>query len=117
MENQNNNTLLQSVPNSTATLVLGILSIVFCWCYGIIGLTLAIIAIVISKKGKTDYENNPESFTRSSYNNLKAGRICAIIGLSLSAVYVVYILIMFMFYGALLTSMPWQEIIENSRQY
>ncbi len=40
----------QELPNSTGVLVLGILSIVFCWCYGIPGLVLGIIALVMSKK-------------------------------------------------------------------
>lgn len=28
----------KDLPNATAALVLGALSLVFCWCYGIIGL-------------------------------------------------------------------------------
>ena len=36
----------QQLPNATAVLVLGIISIVGCFCYGIIGLILGIIALV-----------------------------------------------------------------------
>ena len=36
------------VPNSAAVLVLGILSIVLCFCYGLIGMTLGIIALVLA---------------------------------------------------------------------
>ena len=32
----------KELPNATAVLVLGVLSLVFCWCYGIIGLVLGI---------------------------------------------------------------------------
>ena len=46
----------QSLPNATVVLVLGILSIVFCCCYGILGLIPAIIALVLSKKDRALYE-------------------------------------------------------------
>ncbi|HRH38859.1 MAG TPA: hypothetical protein PK760_10965, partial [Flavobacteriales bacterium] len=51
----------QPVPNATTVLVLGILSIVFCWCYGFIGLILGIIAVSISGKAKKIYEANPSA--------------------------------------------------------
>jgi hypothetical protein len=76
------------VPNSTAVLVLGIISIPVCLCYflaGIPGLALSIISLVLSRKGQVAYETNPALYTVSSYNNLKAGKICAIIGLILNA--------------------------------
>ena len=55
------------LPNSIGALVLGIISIVTCWCYGVIGLTLGIIGLVISNKGKRLYEENPENYTEGSY--------------------------------------------------
>lgn len=36
----------QQLPNPTAVLVLGILSLVFCWCYGIIGIVVSILVIL-----------------------------------------------------------------------
>lgn len=75
----------KELPNSTGVLVLGVLSIVFCCCYGIIGLTFGIIALYLSKQGVSLYESNPDAYTSVSYNNLKAGRICAIIGIVLSS--------------------------------
>lgn len=33
----------KDLPNATAVLVLGILSLVFCWCYGFVGLVLGIL--------------------------------------------------------------------------
>ena len=38
----------KDLPNATAALVLGALSLVFCWCYGIIGLVLGILAVVLA---------------------------------------------------------------------
>ena len=95
------------VPNSAAVLVLGIISIALCWCYGVVALTCGIIALVLSNKGLLLYKANPNLYTPSSYNNLKAGRVCAIIGLCLSALMLVYIVIVFAFIGAAFSTMPW----------
>jgi hypothetical protein len=89
----------QIVPNSTATLVLGILSIVSCWLYGLPGVILAIIALYISGAGKRAYEANPTWYSLASYNNLKAGRICAIVGLCLSAIYFLIAFVILAFVG------------------
>lgn len=95
------------VPNSTAVLVLGILSIVFCFCYGLIGLTLGIIALVLASKGNTIYQANPSAYSLSSFNNMKAGKICGIIGVSLSALYLIFIVIYILILGAAFAAMPW----------
>jgi hypothetical protein len=76
------------LPNATATLVLGILSIVVCFICGI-------IALVISNKDMAMYRANPGLYSVSSYNNIKAGRICSIIGIILQVlgiiVYIIFI--------------------------
>lgn len=82
----------QPLPNATGVLVLGILSIVLCFCYGIIGLILGIIALVLAAKSKKLYAAAPELYTQGSYKNLNAGRICAIIGVILSAIYIAYVI-------------------------
>ena len=98
------------LPNSTAVLVLGILSIVFCWCYGLIGLALGIIAVVLSGKANKLYETNSGSYTVGSRNNLKAGRICGIIGICLSAIYMIFTIVYLIIYGAAMTAMPWDQM-------
>lgn len=80
----------QPLPNATAVLVLGILSIVFGCCTGFIGLILAIIAIVLAQKDFKLYQANPEQYEESSIKNLNAGRITAIIGLVLGILGVLY---------------------------
>jgi len=90
----------QNLPNSVAVLVLGILSIVFCWCYGIPGLVLGIIALIMAKKANALYLNSPDSYSESSYKNMRAGRVCAIVGLCLSSVYAVIIIIYVAIIGA-----------------
>ncbi|GGG49124.1 hypothetical protein GCM10011414_18670 [Croceivirga lutea] len=75
----------QKLPNSTLILVFGILSIVTCCCYGIIGLILGIVALVLSKGATRIYQENPELYT--GYSNVKTGKVLAIIGIILSVLY------------------------------
>jgi hypothetical protein len=98
------------VPNSTAVLVLGIISIALCWCYGIVALTCGIIAIVLSNKALTLYKQNPSAYTLSSYNNLKGGRICAIIGVCLGALYIIIVIAYIAIVGTALSMLPWQNM-------
>lgn len=81
---ENNSSFKYPVPNATGVLVLGILSIVFCWCYGLVGVILGVVALILAHTGNKAYITSPSSFSESSYKNLKAGKICAIIGLSIS---------------------------------
>lgn len=46
----------KTLPNATATLVLGIISIVTCWLYGVPGLICGIIALVLFAKDKKIYQ-------------------------------------------------------------
>lgn len=98
------------LPNSTGVLVLGILSIVFCWGYGIVGIVLGIIALSLSSKANVLLTQNPGVYSLSSINNMKAGKICAIIGLILSALFLIYIIIVIAFVGAMFSSMPWGQM-------
>lgn len=82
MENQTQRPL----PNGTAVLVLGIIAIVGCICDGLPGIICGIIALVLASKDLKLYNANPELYTPASISNVRNGRICAIIGLSLSAV-------------------------------
>jgi hypothetical protein len=101
---QNPMGMQQNVPNSTAILVLGIVSIVMCWCYGIVGLGCGIAALIMASKSLRAYKENPSAYTTSSYNNAKAGRICAIIGTILSGLYMIYIIVIFAFLGTAMMS-------------
>lgn len=94
------------LPNSTAVLVLGIVSIIGCFCYGIVGLICGIIAMVLYGKDKNLYALNPAAYTPGSFSNLKTGRICAIIGLSLSAIYLLLLIIGLIIFGTSLMSNP-----------
>lgn len=91
----------QPLPNATAVLVLGILSIVFCICYGVVGLTLGIIALVLANKSMKLYNSSPATYTPASYKNLSAGRVCAIIGTCLSSLYIIFAIIAIAYAGSM----------------
>lgn len=85
----------QILPNSTAVLVLGIVSIVGVLCtQGLLGIVLGIIGLVLSGTPMKMLRENPEAYTEASVKNLKAGRICSIIGVSLGGAFFVLVLIL-----------------------
>ncbi|MDX1603176.1 MAG: CCC motif membrane protein [Salinimicrobium sediminis] len=86
-----------TLPNSTLILIFGILSIITCCCWGILGLIFGIIALVMAKKAKEIYMAEPDMY--SGYNNVKTGRILAIIGIILSAIYLVINIVLIILYG------------------
>ncbi|MDX1753049.1 MAG: CCC motif membrane protein [Salinimicrobium sediminis] len=86
-----------TLPNSTLILIFGILSIITCCCWGILGLIFGIIALVMAKKAKEIYMAEPDMY--SGYNNVKTGRILAIIGIILSAIYLVINIVLIVLYG------------------
>jgi hypothetical protein len=101
-----------SLPNATAVLVLGIFSIIGCFCYGILGLIAGIITIVLANKDLALYRANPNNYTVGSYKNVNAGRTCAIIGLSLSAIYLLLVIILLITVGTAFLSNP-GDILNN----
>jgi hypothetical protein len=87
----------QKLPNGTAVIILGILSIVTCCCYGILGLILGVVAIVLANKDAKLYNEKPELY--SNYSNIKTGKILAYIGIVLSVLYLIYIVWIFSVFG------------------
>ena len=87
----------QKLPNATAVLILGILSILTCCCYGIVGLILGIVALVLAKKDLTIYIENPELY--EGFSNINTGRILAIIGIILSSIYLIFTIYLYAVVG------------------
>jgi hypothetical protein len=83
----------RSLPNATTVLVLGILSIVICFICGI-------VALIISSGDKRLYEQNPGLYTSSSYDLLRAGRICSIISLCLAGIFFFIWVFMIVFFAS-----------------
>lgn len=90
-----------NLPNATASLVLGIISIVLALCYGIGGIICGIIGLILANKDRRLYQASPESYTASSYSSLNAGRVCSIIGLILGGLILLVMIFYFIFFGAL----------------
>lgn len=85
----------QPLPNATAVLVLGILSILFGCCFSIVGVIMGIIALVLANKDMKLYREQPDLYTNSSYSNLNAGRVTAIIGLVIGVILLIYTIVVF----------------------
>jgi len=119
MENNNFsdfNGMQTSLPNASAVLILGIISIPVCCCYGILSIILAIIALVLAKNAEKLYIATPENYLASSYKNLKAGKICAIIGLILGIAYIILVVVVILIFGLSALSDP-AQIQEILKQY
>lgn len=89
-----------NLPNATASLVLGIISIVGAFCYGIVGVICGIIGLVLANKDRKAYQASPELYSASSYSTSNAGRTCSIIGLILGGLFVLIMIFYFIFFGA-----------------
>jgi len=77
----NGNFMVTKLPNTTTSMVLGIISIVCC-CTTIIGVVCSIIGLVLSKNDMKLYQANPNQYT--GIENANTARILNIIGLVLS---------------------------------
>lgn len=75
----------RQLPNATATLVLGIVSIVICFP----GFITGIIGIVLHKKDRALYLSDPQTYEQS-YKTARAGYICSIVGLCLSVAVIIF---------------------------
>ena len=81
----------KDLPNATAVLILGILSLVFCW---FVGLVLGIIAVAMASGPRRAYYANPDEYTESSFKNIRAGRICGVIGICIALAVFAFIILM-----------------------
>lgn len=82
------------LPNASACLALGIISIATCWLYAIPGIVCGIIALVLHQKDKKLYLSNKQKYEQS-FKSSKAGFVCGVIGLSLSAFMFIYFIVAF----------------------
>lgn len=64
----------------------------------------AIIALVLASGAEKEYQANHGKYSMASYKNLKAGKICAIIGLALVGVGILCVVAYVLLVGSLMTS-------------
>lgn len=86
-----------NLPNATAALVLGIISIVGAFCYGIVGVICGIIGLVLANKDRKAYQASPDTYSTSSYSTVNSGRICSIIGLVIGSIVLLFFIIALIF--------------------
>ena len=103
------------IPNSQGILILGIFSLVTTFCcvgIGIVGLTLGILAVVMSTKATELYEQNPKPYSEGSFKNVNGGRICGIIGIVANGIWILFLFIYLIVLGAalpaFLNNFPWE---------
>jgi hypothetical protein len=101
-QNKNYNQQI-NLPNSSASLVLGIISIVTSICYvsALIGIICGIIGLVLGNKDRDSYRVSPESYSQASYSQSNAGRTCSIIGIILAGLWLVFVIFMLIIAGSL----------------
>lgn len=107
----NNNFNQQAnLSNATASLVLGIISIVTSLCYvsAIIGVACGIIGLVLGNKDRALYQSTPDLYTKTSYSQSNAGRTCSIIGVILGGLWLLFWLIVIIFIGSMGSLGSWR---------
>lgn len=91
--------MTQKLPNATLALVLAIISYVACCFYGLGGIVLSVIALVLANKDKKAYLLQPENY--DNYGQVKTARILAIIALILSTLIFLFCVGAILFFGSL----------------
>ena len=106
------------LPNASTILMLGIFSIVIAFCCGLfamVGLILGIVALALAPKVIEMYNANPCKYTESSFKNVSAGKICAIIGVVVSGLLMLIGLMYFAIAGGaiwtIFDKIPWDKYL------
>jgi hypothetical protein len=71
---------MQKTPNHTAVMILGLTAFIGCCCYGIVGVILAIIGIVLANKDLQLIQENPGVYD----NSISTWKIVNLVALVLS---------------------------------
>jgi len=103
----------QKLPNATVSLVLAIVSYVACCFYGIGGIVLSIIALVLANKDKKTYLLQPENY--DNYGQVKTARILAIVALILSTLVFLTCVGAIIFFGSAEGIQQWAEEMQKQQ--
>lgn len=99
----------RKLPNTTTSLVLGILSFLACCCSsGIGGVIFSGIALYLAKKDEKLYMAEPEAY--NNYDQLKTAKIVALVGLVLAALSIVWTVYQIYSHGG------WQGYMEYQQE-
>lgn len=78
------------LPNANIVLILGILSVITCICYGIFGILFGVIALVLARKDMNLDRSNDIVYT--NYQTVNIGRVLAIIGIVLGILFIIILI-------------------------
>ena len=78
------------LPNANIVLVLGILSVITCICYGIFGIIFGVIALALAQKDMNLDRSN--DIVYNNYQTVNIGRVLAIIGIVLGVLFIIMII-------------------------
>lgn len=101
---------LSKLPADPLSLILGITALVMivggCCCYGITAiaaLIISIIGLVAANRSLSEYQANPEAYSRNSRSNVLTGRVLNIIAVILSGIFTLILIGFFLIYGSLIS--------------
>jgi hypothetical protein len=81
----------RNLEGAGSILAMGIISIPFCLAF--FGVVLSIGTLIRASKQLKLYETAPKLYTQSSYQKVKAGRICAFVSLGLLILVIGFLMI------------------------
>ncbi|HEA28682.1 MAG TPA: DUF4190 domain-containing protein [Leeuwenhoekiella sp.] len=105
----------QKLPNTTISLVLGIISFIGC-CFssGFGGILLSGIALYLANKDLKMAKPDPELY--ENYNTAKTAKIIAIVGLILSIVTAILCLVLLFIFGSVDAIQEWAQEMQAAQQ-
>ena len=103
------------------SLVLGIISLVIillgccCGIFAVIALVMSIIGLVLAVKSLKEFDQYPDNFSIQSRKNVYAGKIVCLIGLILSALFILIYALAFALYQVNFVD-KFKEIYQEGRE-
>jgi len=104
-------TFQHELPNASVVLILGIIALVISFFNSLVGIIAGIVSLVMARNAEQLYHQTPRLYTPSSYSNIRSGRTCAIIGIVLAILKIIFIGIILGLLGAFI---PWDEITHGA---
>lgn len=101
----------EKLPNVSIIIGLSIASILLCWCYGVVGLILSIIGIILAASSTKKYKENPEMY--SNVNGLKTAKVLAIVSLIMNLIVIGLVIWLFSQLGWDVLQSGDQELIQE----
>jgi M penetrans paralogue family 26 len=102
------------LPNATLTIIFGLLSIMTCFLFGIVGLIFGIVTLVVSKKDLALLKENPKLYSNGS--TIIMGRVLAVIGITISTIYLGFIIFVYTVVGIENVD-AWQQNLLDRAKY